>query len=100
MHTTDVTIPIAIIVKIRVVKYCLASLRLPSPKARAISALPPVPSIKPKAPTKVVSGKIIFTEEIALLPTKFETNIQSTTLYIDVNTIIIIDGKVNLSNLL
>ena len=65
--------------RIRVVKYSLAFSPSPVPMTRATSALPPVPIIKPKAPTIMVRGKMMFTAARALSPTRLDTNSPSTT---------------------
>ena len=72
----------------------------PSPNVFEIIALPPVPIIKPIVPIIIIAGIIKFIDANALFPTTFETNIPSTTPYIDVNTIIIIVGNVNFINFL
>lgn len=61
-------------------KYRCASSRRPSPSVRATIALPPVPSIKPKAPMIMATGKMILMADRAISPTRFETNRPSTTL--------------------
>ena len=61
-------------------KYRLASSGLPSPMVRATMALPPEPSIKPKADRIMDTGKIIFTADSASSPTRLDTNRPSTML--------------------
>jgi hypothetical protein len=58
-------------------------------------AVAPVPNIVPSAMTTLNIGYIIFTAEKASVPIKRDTNIPSTTVYNDINIIIIMDGKVN-----
>ena len=60
----------------------------------AISALPPVPNIKPKAPSTIMKGYIKFTAAKGVLPAKLDTKYPSTTPYTDVKIIIMIDGMV------
>lgn len=79
MHKAERRAPPATTVRIRVVKYCRALTGSPMPMARATSALPPVPSMKPKAPTIMVRGKMMFTAARALSPTRLETKRPSTT---------------------
>lgn len=69
-------------------------LRLPSPACGPSMALPPVPSMKPKAPMIIVMGKAIFTADRARSPTKLDTNSPSTTLYREVKIIITMVGSV------
>ena len=66
-----------------------------SPRHFATSALPPVPIMNPTPPSIIRNGITRFTEANAVLPTKFDTKYPSTTPYIDVKTIITIDGRQN-----
>ena len=66
-----------------------------SPIVFATMALPPVPNINPIAPSIIRNGMMKLTAVNCDFPTKFDTKKPSTTTYIDVNTIIMIDGKVN-----
>ena len=61
-------------------KYWLASCRFPSPSVFATMALPPDPSIKPKAAKIMATGKMMLTADRASSPTRLETNSPSTTL--------------------
>ena len=54
-------------------KSCFALSSSPSPIVLATSALPPVPSIKPRDPIIMITGYIIFTAARAVLPIKFDT---------------------------
>ena len=75
-------------------KYREASSGFPSPRVRATMALPPVPSMKPKAPMIMVMGKAMFTADRARSPTRLDTNSPSTTLYSEVKIIMMMDGSV------
>ena len=66
-----------------------------TPRHFATSALPPVPIMNPTPPSIIRNGITRFTEANAVLPTKFDTKYPSTTPYIDVKTIITIDGRQN-----
>lgn len=85
--------PTAINTYTSIEKYRFASSRLPSPSAIDTTALPPVPIRKPTVPIPMSSGIIRLIAANEVLPAKLETKKPSTTLYIDVNTIIIIDGN-------
>ena len=61
-------------------KIPFASSFLPSPSVLAMSALPPVPIIKPKAASAMMTGKMRFSAAKGFLPTKFETKKPSTML--------------------
>ena len=67
----------------------------PSPIVFDTNALPPVPIINPIVPNIISAGIIRLTAAKLSEPTTFDTNIPSTTPYIDVNIIIIIVGIVN-----
>ena len=83
-----------------IVKYSLALSFFFSPRVIATSALPPVPNMKPTPPNIIRNGIIRLMAAKASLPTKLETNRPSTTQYIDVNTIITIDGNTKRRSLL
>ena len=93
-QNTDRTTPSPATHQMNMEKYREASSGLPSPSVRATMALPPVPSMKPKAPTIIVTGKAMFTAERARSPTRLETNSPSTTLYREVKIIMTMDGSV------
>ena len=61
-------------------KYRLDRSALPSPMVRATIALPPEPSMKPKAARIMATGKMMFTADRASSPTRLDTNSPSTTL--------------------
>ena len=68
------------IVEISREKYSSARFPSPSPSVFETSAQPPVPSMKPNAPTIMISGMMMLMDDSALAPTMLETNIPSTTL--------------------
>ena len=65
------------------------------PKVYAMSAVAPVPTIKPNVPSIIKKGITRFTAANATLPAKLETKIPSTTPYTELKTIMIIDGMAN-----
>ena len=65
----------------------------PSPIVFATRAAPPVPSMNPMEPSAMASGNTRFTAASASLPAKFDTNRPSTTLYMDVNIIMAMEGS-------
>lgn len=81
-------------------KYSFAFLFFFSPSVFATIALPPVPIIKPRALNPIINGSMRFMAASAVLPTKLDTNNPSTTLYMDVNIIITIDGYTNFNSFL
>ena len=66
----------------------------------ATMALPPVPNINPTAASSIRKGIIKFTAAKGVLPAKLDTKNPSTTPYTDVNTIIIMEGRVKRSSFL
>ncbi len=86
-----------------VITFCVKSSSalscLPSPIYFDISATPPVPNRKPAALSIITTGMMKLSAVNAILPAKFDTKSPSTTPYIDVNTIMAIDGTVNLISL-
>ena len=81
-------------------KYSMAFSSFCSPSVLATMALPPVPIIKPNAEIPIINGMIRLIAAKAVLPTKLDTNNPSTTLYMDVKIIIMIDGNTNRNNFL
>ena len=77
----------------------LAFTGLPSPSVLATSAEPPVPSMNPTAPSTISRGIIRLMAANGVLPTKLDTKMPSTTLYIDVKIIITTLGHVNRTSL-
>ena len=80
MHTPLKTAPPAASTMTSMEKISFASTGLPSPSVLAMSALPPVPIIKPKAASAMMTGKMRFSAAKGFLPTKFETKKPSTML--------------------
>lgn len=100
MPITENTNPRIISKYISIEKYLFAFSFSPSPIVFETKALPPVPIMKPIEPNIINAGIIKFTAANPSEPTQFDTNIPSTTPYIDVNIIIIIVGIVNFINFL
>ena len=88
------TVPSPSATRIIMEKYRLASSGLPSPIVRATMALPPEPSIKPKADRIIATGKMMFTADNASSPTRLDTNRPSTTLQMEVKIMVTIEGAV------
>ena len=57
-----------------------ASFVFPSPRVLAMRALPPVPTMKPKAESAMSTGKMRLSAAKAFLPTQLETKKPSTML--------------------
>ena len=64
------------------------------------SAEPPVPTISPSAPISITAGQMMFSAAKADVPTKFETNRPSTTLYMLPTSIIRMLGTEEATSLL
>ena len=96
---TVVIIPHITVKYTSIVKYCDALFLSPSPSVLATSALPPAPIIKPKPPRIIMNGITRLIAANDTFPAKLDTKKPSTTPYIDVNTIIITDGRQNLNSL-
>ena len=80
MHTPLKIAPPAASTMTSMEKILFAFLGLPSPSVLAMSALPPVPIIKPTAASAMMTGKMRFSAANEFLPTKFETKKPSTML--------------------
>ena len=76
-------------------KYRLPFSRSPSPKVLATMAVPPVPNISPTVDRIIRNGMMRFRAAKGVFPAKLDTKNPSTTPYMDVNTIMPMDGSVN-----
>ena len=79
MPNTAITIPQAADTYINKENSFLALSKSPSPMVFEMSALPPVPNIKPMEPRIIRNGMMKLTAAKGVLPTKFETKNPSTT---------------------